>query len=537
MKTLFGPKFILITIMLLIAGSWNLNAQVTSRLPRSTPENEGVSTEGILDFLTAVDSGNVELHSFMFIRHGKVIAEGWWSPYGPDYKHIMFSASKTFTATAIGLAQNEGFLKITDRIVSYFPSSLPDTLSDYMKGMTIENLLTMSVGQDPAPMPFGTTDWIKDFLALVPVYQPGTVFKYNNMATVILSAVLQEATGQTVFDFLKPRIFNPLSIRGIDWENSPGGYNMGATGLRLRTEDMAKFGQLLLQGGMWNGKQLIPKEWVATATSFKIQSNDPGNPRLKANNDWEWGYCYQMWRGRNNTVRLDGAAGQFVVLIPDKDAIVVMTGGTTFSQLQLDLVHNYLIPAIRSDKPLPADEQLYSTLQQKEKGLILKPASAATVRSEMESKISGKEFMLGNNDLAMQSVYFTFNNAVCDMAIKRNGNITVLKAGADNWKMTNADLSFLIVPSLPGIVRTIDANYTVPLSTVRVGARYRWTDGNTLEIIARPVEESIGSRVYTLKFSDTGRTITLTMQERIEGMAMPFETPREVRISGTIVQL
>jgi CubicO group peptidase (beta-lactamase class C family) len=537
MKTLFGPKLILITIMLLIAGSWNLNAQVTSRLPRSTPENEGVSTAGILDFLTAVDSGNVELHSFMFIRHGKVIAEGWWSPYSPDYKHILFSASKTFTATAIGLAQAEGLLKVTDRVTSFFPYSLPDTISDYMKGMTIANLLSMSVGQDPVLMTSGNGNWIRDFFAAAPVYQPGTVFKYNNMATFMLSATVQQVTGKTVFEFLNPRIFTPLDIHGIDWENSPQGINMGATGLRLRTEDMAKFGQLLLQGGMWNGKQLIPKEWVATATSFKIQSNDPGNTRPKANNDWEWGYCYQMWRGRNNTVRLDGAAGQYVVLIPDHDAVVVMTGGTMFAQLELDLINNYLIPAIKSDKPLPADAQLYSVLQQKEKGLSLKPAAAASVRSEMEAKISGKEFMLGNNDLAMQSVYFTFNNAVCDMAIKRNGNITVLKAGADNWKMTNADLSFLIVPSLPGIVRTIDANYTVPLSTVRVGARYRWTDGNTLEIIARPVEETVGSNVYTFKFSEARGNISFTMQQRTEGMAMPFSTPQQIQITGTLVKL
>ena len=127
-----------------------LSGQNADQLPRSTPESEGVSSSGIIDFLNAVDTASrVELHSFMFIRHGRVIAEGWWEPYGPDYKHLLYSASKTFTATGIGLALSENRLSLTDKVSSFFPYSLPDTLSDYMKELTVQHLLTMSVGQDP----------------------------------------------------------------------------------------------------------------------------------------------------------------------------------------------------------------------------------------------------------------------------------------------------------------------------------------------------------------------------------------------------
>ena len=179
-------------------------AGLLDKLPRSTPESEGVSSAGIIDFLNAVDTGRVELHSFMFIRHGKVIAEGWWNPYGPDYKHIMFSASKTFTATAIGLAVSENRLKITDKVISFFPYSLPDSISDYMKELTVQNLLTMSVGQDPEPRMMGNNgDWIDAFLNSAPVHKPGTIFKYNNTATFMLSAIVQQVTGQTVFDYLQ----------------------------------------------------------------------------------------------------------------------------------------------------------------------------------------------------------------------------------------------------------------------------------------------------------------------------------------------
>ncbi len=167
--------FALCLIMMVNAGLFvNINGQDTFKLPRSTPENEGVSSSQIIDFLNAVDTGRVELHSFMFIRHGKVIAEGWWNPYGSDYKHIMFSASKTFTATAIGLAVSENRLKITDKVISFFPYSQPDSISDYMRELTVENLLTMSVGQDPEPRVMGTGgDWMTVFLNSIPVHKPG----------------------------------------------------------------------------------------------------------------------------------------------------------------------------------------------------------------------------------------------------------------------------------------------------------------------------------------------------------------------------
>ncbi len=374
--------------------SSELSGQITSKLPRSTPEAEGVSSQGIIDFLNAADTASrVELHSFMFLRHGKVIAEGWWEPFGPDYKHLLYSASKTFTATGIGLAVSENRLKLSDKVYTFFPHSQPDKLSDNMKEMTVQNLLTMSVGQDPEPRSVGSDgDWIKTFLGTEPVHKPGTVFMYNNGATFMLSAIVQQVTGQTLFDYLLPRIFQPLDIRGIDWDLNPQGINLGMIGLRLRSEDLAKFGQLLLQQGTLGKKQLIPKEWVKEATSFKIDNFNPQSKQTRENSDWAQGYCYQMWRGRNNTVRLDGMAGQFVILIPDKDAIVVLTANSRDTQDELNLVHNYLIPAIKSNKSLPANQGLYNDLQKRQSSLSLKTPVSKITRSEFETRVSGKEF-------------------------------------------------------------------------------------------------------------------------------------------------
>ena len=511
---------------------------IIDKLPRTTPESQGVSSAGIIDFLNAVDTGSVELHSFMFIRHGKVIAEGWWSPYGSDYKHLLYSASKTFTATAIGLAVSENRLKITDKVISFFPYSLPDSISDYMRELTVQNLLTMSVGQDPEPRAMGTNgDWITAFLKSAPVYKPGTVFKYNNMATFTLSAIVQQVTGQTVFDYLQPRIFKPLGIRGIDWDLNPQGINLGMIGLRLRTEDLAKFGQLLLQNGVWNGKQLIPKEWIREATSFKIENKDPGDKRPKDLNDWAQGYCYQMWRGRNNSVRLDGMAGQFVMLFPDKDAFVVLTANARNTQNELNLIHNYLFPAIKAEKPLSANPGLNNEIRKKEAALSLKPATNEGLsKSELETRISEKEFDLTKNNNNIQSVYFTFYDGECSFALKRDDNISIIKTGHESWKISNTLSSSLLAP--PRIVsKSVDANYKILQPIIKVAASYSWTDKNTLELTARFIEEGLGSETIVCRFSETNGTVNVLIAPKSGGPQIGMRGPEPAPLRGTLVKL
>jgi hypothetical protein len=518
----------------------NLSGQNIDRLPRSIPESEGVSSSGIIDFLNAIDTGRQEIHSFMFLRHGKVIAEGWWDPYGPGYRHVMYSASKTFTATAVGLAVSENRLKLTDKVISFFPYSLPDTIGNNIRELTVENLLTMSVGQDPAAMGAGSDeDWITAFLKNEPVHKPGTIFLYNNMATFMLSAIIQQVTDQTLFEYLKPRIFDPLSIRGIDWDKNPQGINLGLMGLRLRTEDMAKFGQLLMQYGKWNNKQLIPVEWIKEATSFKIECNDSSRKIPKDINDWSQGYCYQMWRGRNNTVRLDGMGGQFVVLIPDKDAVVVLTANARNTQEELNLVYNYLIPAIKSDKAIPSKPDYYTELQKKQSALYLKPQVSNSSGTEFTTKVSGKEFILEDNDYQIQSVYFAFDNDECRFAIKRDNQISVIKAGSGSWKTVNSKLTSLLAP--PGNIRSksIDANYTVPQASIKVGSSYSWTDSNTLEITARFVEESIGSQTIDCRFSEVNGSIRLTLGPKTTPSltGFPGRTQSAIQLRGILVDI
>jgi CubicO group peptidase (beta-lactamase class C family) len=532
------PATLIIIIITVLTSE--LSGQVADKLPRSTPESEGVSSSGIIDFINAVDTASrVELHSFMFLRHGKVIAEGWWKPYGPDKKHLLYSASKTFTATGIGLAVSENKLKLTDKVISFFPSSLPDTISEYIKELTVKNLLTMSVGQDPEPRSMGNNgDWINTFLSTEPIHKPGTVFMYNNMASFMLSAIVQQVTGETLFDYLQPRIFKPLGIHDADWDLNPQGINLGMIGLRLRSEDLAKFGQLLLQQGVWNNKQLIPKEWVKEATSFKIESSGGSNRLSKDENDWTQGYCYQMWRGRNNTVRLDGMGGQFVVLIPDKDAVVVLTANARNTQDELNLVHNYLIPAIKSNTSLPKNQNSYNELLKRQSVLSIKASVSQSTLSGFETKISGKEFMLDDNDFNIQSVYLAFNSDGCSYAIKRDNQIFIFKAGLSSWKTIKSPLTSLLAPPRNISSKSVDANYNIPQSSVDAASSYSWTDDSTLELTARFIEESLGDQTITCRFTEFNGAVRITIEQSTPSFMMrgPGGAPR-VQLRGTMVDI
>ena len=326
------------------------------KLPRSTPEAQGVSSAGILAFLDAVQHSKHELHSFMFVRHGHVVAEGWWSPYGPQFNHTLYSLSKSFTSTAVGFAVAEGKLRVDDRVVSFFPNDLPEHVSDNLAALRIKDLLTMSVGnaQEPTRPMVEQQNWVKAFLAWPIPNPPGTQFLYNSAATYMLSAIVQQVTGQKILDYLQPRLFEPLGIHGETWETCPRGINVGGWGLSIQTEALAKFGQLYLQKGVWQGRQLLPAQWVEEATTFKIQQPLPAKPsRPNDQNDWLQGYCYQFWRCRHNAFRGDGAFGQFMIVMPEQDAVVAITAEASDMQGELDLVWDHLLPAMKDTATAP----------------------------------------------------------------------------------------------------------------------------------------------------------------------------------------
>ncbi len=363
-------------------------------LPRSTPEAQGISSGAVLAWVQAADSQIDAMNSFMLLRHGKVVAEGWWAPYDARTPHVLYSLSKSFTSTAVGLAAAEGKLSIYDPVVKFYPEDAPASPSANLRAMRVHDLLRMSTGHQTEASLGLTTDstsqpWTKIFLAHPVPFTPGTHFLYNTPASYMLSAIVQKVTGQTVLDYLEPRLFQPLGIETPTWDTSPQGIDAGGYGLRLRTEDIAKFGQMLLQKGMWHGRQLVPPAWIEAATS--LQTANGGDP----NSDWNQGYGYQFWRTRHHAFRGDGAFGQYCIVLPDLDAVLVITSGVRDMGAVMNLAWDKLLPAMQAT-PLPDDPAAVQRLRSRLASLTLHPVTGERT-SPMAGKVSGRWYRFPEN--------------------------------------------------------------------------------------------------------------------------------------------
>jgi CubicO group peptidase (beta-lactamase class C family) len=439
----FGGKAPMKTILavlsaLLLVTTNHAAEKAAGELPRSRPEAQGISPSAILAFVEEADRKIDSLHSFMLVRHGHVVAECWWNPYDAQTRHELYSLSKSFTSTAVGLAIAEGKLSIDDPVLKFFPEDAPEKPSNNLKAMRVHDLLRMATGHQSEPRlisPQGAklaseqVPWVKTFLAHPVPFKPGTHFLYNTAGTYMQSAIVQKATGQTVLDYLRPRLFEPLGIDNPTWGTSPQGISLGGYGLSIRTEDIAKFGQLYLQKGQWHGKRLIPAKWVEAATA--LQTSNGSNP----NSDWDQGYGYQFWRARHGAYRGDGAFGQFCVVLPKLDAVVAITSGTRDMQAVLNLVWDKLLPAMNAE-PVTVDDENQRKLQARMKELILHtPNAAASAR--LPEGVSGTMFNYPTNDQKLESLGLEFEgaNGPVTLVCKFNGHEAQrIPCGKGEWK-------------------------------------------------------------------------------------------------------
>jgi len=421
-------------------------------LPRSTPEQQGISSADLLAFVEAADKEIDAMNSLIIVRHGHVIAEGWWGPYDRDTPHILFSLSKSFTSTAVGLAISEGKLSLDDQVLKFFPEEAPADPSVNLRAMRVRDLLRMSSGnQTEAPIrvvdPAGATDsWTRIFLAHPVPFKPGTHFLYNSPATYMLSAIVQKVTGMTVLEYLKPRLFDPLGFKDPHWISSPQGISAGAYGLSARTEEIANFGVLYLQKGTWNGKQLLPAAWVEQATAMQTANGSAPT------SDWDQGYGFQFWRSRHNSFRGDGAFGQYCMVIPELDAVVAMTSGVRDMQKVMNLVWDKLLPAMK-DKKLAENATARKQLETRLARLTVKFPNGMP-SSRTASSISGKWFELPENERGIKAISFDFNSASSSLVVQTAAGETRTPMGFNSWtrskgSFTNGLDKFLSVPENP----------------------------------------------------------------------------------------
>ncbi len=467
-----------------------------ARLPRSTPEAQGVGSDGILAYLNAIAQSKHEFHSFIMVRHGQVIAEGWWKPYRAAANHMLYSLSKSFTSTAIGLAVSEGRLAVDDTVISFFPDKVPAQVDASLAALRVKHLLTMSAGQakDSTPIITKERDWVKAFLALPIVHAPGSEFLYNSGATYVLSAIVQKVTGQKLIDYLRPRLFDPLDVHGMTWETCPLGINTGGWGLAVQTETLAKFGQLYLQHGRWNDRQVVPAAWVEEATSFKIQQPAPAGgdlEKLKETSEWHQGYCYQFWRTRHHAFRGDGAFGQYAIVLPDLDAVIAITSETGDMGGQMNLLWEHLLPAIK-DAPLPPDSETRVKLQLALSTLAL-PMATGQISSPISQKISGKTFQLEPNDAGFKTLTLDIN-ATQSISFKLDEH--AVSCGIGKWIEGETSL-----PGTPPKLTVAD------LRPVKIAASAAWLDTTTLKLLWRYYETPHHDTV-TCQINDDKLTLT-----------------------------
>ena len=322
-------------------------------LPRSTPEQQGVDPRALVRLLDALEiDARIEMHGLVVLRHGHVVAEGWWAPYTPARPHLVYSISKSFAMTAALLAHDEGVLDLGDTVVSHFPELDAEVTDPRSRATTFRHLAAMASGhdrdlQDEVTARFADEP-VRGLLTIPPDAEPGTLFAYNQLCTYALASAVQRVTGQRLTAYLRPRLFDPLGIGEVGWHDHPVGRELGFSGLHARTEDLAKLGQLFLQGGRWRDRQLLPAELVAEATRKHVD-----NAAQQENVDWQQGYGWQFWIARHG-YRGDGAFGQFCVVLPEQDAVVAITGCTEAMQAVLDVLWTELLPGLGSTPGTPA---------------------------------------------------------------------------------------------------------------------------------------------------------------------------------------
>ena len=460
-------------LALAFASTAPLAAQNSPALPRSTPEEQGISSSAILAFVQAADTSIDTMNSFMLVRHGQVVAEGWWKPYDAKTPHSLFSLSKSFTSTAVGLAISEGKLSLDDQVLKFFPEDAPAEPSQNLRAMRVRDLLRMSAGHQTegqwwqtAAMQVKSDERLtKMFLAHPVPFKPGSHFLYNSPATYMLSAIVQKVTGTTVLDFLRPRLFDPLGFENPTWVSSLDGVTFGAVGLSVRTEEIARMGQLYLQKGMWNGRQLIPAAWVAEAT--KLQTSNGSSP----NSDWDQGYGYQFWQSRHG-YRGDGAFGQYMIVLPQQDAVLAITSGVRNMQSVMELAWNMLLPAMSSGA-LPDDIAAQRALRTKLAGLTVRvPSGRPTVA--LAARVSRRWYDLPENDRGIRAIALDFKSRSPAILVRTGAGESRTAIGMGSW-----------VKSRTGFTNGIDRLLSVPANP-EVAASGAWTADSvfTLKLIA-----------------------------------------------------
>lgn len=461
-----------------------------------TAEEVGVSSRECRAFIDDARNSNLEFHSMMIIRHGKVAAEWYNEPYNKDTPHMMYSASKSVTSTAIGFAVDEGLLSLDDKVLSFFPDYLPKKPDSRFDKLTVRTLLTMTSGKNPNILTDkGKVDWIADYINCQWLFTPGTDFLYVSENIYMLCAIITRVAKMSVVDYLMPRLFEPLGIDRPFWETDPTGIEAGGWGLYLKTEDLAKFMLCYLDDGKYAGKQVIPEFWAKQAVSFQVK---PNQHSLFPDNRVGYGYCFWHTDTKPMCYRADGLFGQYGFNFPELDAIFVSTGGVADEGIARECVWRHFPKAfLEEQEPVKIENSMadlptvsmHPYIQSVADGKLIK------VLKHPELVLTGFEpsvlpiavtYMMTEKGKTVDDIIIKFSSDECTFSWTEGKYRNTIPCGMDGklrfGEMHLAGLHFKT------------AAYAV------------WKSDKTLEISIRPYE-TVGKRVLTLTFERNGTVL------------------------------
>lgn len=485
---------------------------------RVTPESVGIDSGDIEWLLDRLESGFTEPHGLMIMRHGKICAEGWWNPYAPGIRHGLQSHSKTYAATAIGIAYTEGIVKLDERIIDIFPEYAPEQPSENLKRLTVHDVLCMGCGMDEMPM--ATEHWIRDFLHTPVNHTPGTTYMYNSVGSSILSAIIVKKTGMSMHEYLKPRLYDKIGIFSDNhrWMKMPDGCEVGGGGLFATTEDNLRLMKLYADGGVWEGERILDDEYVKRATTLQNESatEEKNNPLAKDN---FVGYGYQIWMCRPKGVyRADGAMGQFTIVVPDKDMIIAITenaSGAHWAQTTLDVMWEFLERI--ENHPAKEENTEKSECLKNRMGRLALPNPKCAPYSPIAANIEGRQWRVIDGDFYMEDVGVAQHMSGCELP--QPIDVFCFHFTSDEIVMDweNSEEKERLVIATDGSRR----HNTLPgrlISQVLLSGA--WISENKLEVKARYIEtckeETLLFTFEEKKLKITNSTMEFGMQKEIE---------------------
>lgn len=435
---------------------------VFAELERVSPESQGIRSEDVgayFDSMRNLEKG--EAHQIVVLRHGKIVGTFSHRPYDVAQQHTLYSVSKTFVAVAVGIAIEEDLLRLDDRVAQFFPEKIPENSSENLKSMTIRHLLTMSSGIRPDwEMRNRQTDWISFFLKKN-VQTPGLEFQYDSMVSYLLSAIVQKVTGKRVVDLLNECVFRPMEINDAEWEESPEGINTGGWGMRMSALSMAKFGQLLLNKGEWNGEQLVSSEWVEEMTKPQISTNKNST------------YGYQIWQcGYPAAYRADGAFGQYIIVAPNEDMVFAITQANTGNGIhERNLVWNLLKKA--TNEPLPESENYHKLCEAESSYQI--PTEQGQAVDLKENKLINSIFALDENPMGWQTIQFIPEAEDLQISVTTKAGGYRIHSGQSRWESVETTV-------FPPYTIKAKGRFVGLKNPFSVWANHAWADQNTLRL-------------------------------------------------------